>query len=136
MQVKDLSSVNKNVYKDFDFNFGINPLTNDLATKTDINAINQSIRCLINTNFYERPFRPWIGSNIKRTLFEPADDISKQDVRDAVNETLNNYEKRIRVLQVLVVFQEELNSYSVQIEYEIKETGTTASYRVILKRLR
>ena len=46
------------IYKDFDLSFSINPITGDLGTKSDVNAIQQSIKTLINTNFFERPFNP------------------------------------------------------------------------------
>ena len=60
----------KNLFKDFDISFSNNPITGDIGTKSDINAINQSVENLINTNYYERPFNPTFGCNIRGLLFE------------------------------------------------------------------
>ena len=126
----------KNVYKDFDLSFTFNPLTGDIGTKTDINAINQSVQALINTNFYERPFKPEMGSNIRAILFEPADVITTLDLKQSIVETLSNYEPRITLQDVLVQDEPDRNSYNISIVYKIISSNTVAQYDTILKRLR
>ena len=59
------------IYKDLDLDFGRNPVTNDVNKLTDVEAVKRSVRNLINTNHYERPFHPEIGSGIRGLLFEP-----------------------------------------------------------------
>lgn len=126
----------KNIYRDFDLSFTFNPLTGDIGTKTDVNAINQSVQSLINTNFYERPFKPEIGSNIRAILFEPADVITTLDLKQSIVETLTNYEPRITLQDVLVQDKPDRNSYNISIVYRINSSNTIAQYDTILKRLR
>jgi len=126
----------KDVFRDFDLSFNRNPLTNDIAVKTDINAINQSLRSLLNTNYYERPFQPRIGSNIKRILFEPADSITIADLKQAIRDTISNYEPRVNLFEVVIEDQSERNSYLVRIVYNINNREEPVSLAVILERLR
>ena len=72
----DASSTNNSkrvtrIYKDLDLNFGRNTVTNDVNKLTDVEAVKRSVRNLINTNHYERPFHPEIGSDVRAMLFEP-----------------------------------------------------------------
>lgn len=126
----------KDVFRDFDLSFNRNPLTNDIAVKTDINAINQSLRSLLNTNYYERPFQPRIGSNIKRILFEPADSITIADLKQAIRDTISNYEPRVNLFEVVIEDQSERNSYLVRVVYNINNREEPVSLAVILERLR
>ena len=64
------SKRNNRRYRDIDLNFGRNPVTNDIAKVEDVNAVKRSVRNLIQTNFYERPFHPELGSGIRDLLFE------------------------------------------------------------------
>ena len=74
MPIYDAASQNEKrssrVYKDLNLNFTRNPVTGDVATVTDVNAVKRSIRNLLLTNHYERPFHPEIGSDIPALLFE------------------------------------------------------------------
>ena len=56
----------KRIYKDLNLNFTANPVTGDVATITDVNAVKRSVRNLLLTNHYDRPFHPEIGSNISQ----------------------------------------------------------------------
>ena len=58
------------VYKDLNLNFTANPITGDVATVTDVNAVKRSVRNLLLTNHYDKPFHPEIGSNVTSLLFE------------------------------------------------------------------
>jgi phage baseplate assembly protein W len=126
----------KEIFKDFDLSFSRHPLTNDIAVKTDVNAINQSIKSLLNTNFYERSFRPNIGSNIRKILFEPADPITINDLRQAIKETIINYEPRVNLLNTVVVDRSERNSYEIFITYSVIFKDQPIELSVVLERLR
>ena len=127
---------NKNIYKDFDLSFSQNPLTNDISKKTDANAITQSMRNLLNTSYYERPFRPNVGSNIRNILFEPADYITIQDLKAGIIETITNYEPRVSIIDVDVVDMEANNAYAVTVLYKLVNTTTAKELKITLKRLR
>jgi len=126
----------KNIYKDFDINFSNSPLTNDVGAKTDVNAINQSLRNLVNTNYYERPFNPRIGCNIRSLLFQPADPITVDDLRQAIQETIGNYEPRVEVLNIFIEDQPDRNAYGIQIQYRIVDLNEVTTLEFLLTRLR
>lgn len=126
----------KNIYKDFDVSFSFNPLTGDIGSKTDTNAINQSIRNLINTNFYERPFNPTFGCNIRSLLFEPADVITILDIKSAINDSISNHEPRVSLIDIFIQDNSEVNAYNITIVYNIISDNTVAEFSTVLKRLR
>jgi len=127
---------NKNIYKDFDMSFSRNPLTNDLGTKSDERAIQQSLRSLLNTNYYERPFRPEVGSNLRNLLFEQADVFLVDDIKNAIIEVIVNYEPRIAIISLDVVDKNEMNAYEVSLTYKMNLTQEVKQITLTLKRLR
>ena len=133
---KTITHENKNVYRDFDLYFSSNPLTDDIGTKSDLSAINQSLHNLILTNYYERPFYPQIGCNVRKILFEPMDDITRRDLEDAISYTVKNFEPRVRLIDVIAEFLPDQNSYNVSMRYEIRATALKTKFDVVLKRLR
>ena len=106
-------------FKDLSVTFKKHPVTDDLVVVKDKAAIVQAIRNLLLTQKGERPFQPDLGSNIYRTLFEPLDYVSSALIKQAIFETLGNYEPRIRVDSVLVNPDFENNGYQVEISYTI-----------------
>lgn len=132
----DQKYTRKNVYRDFDINFTHSPFSRDLGVKPDVSAINQSINNLVNTYYYERLFQPIVGCNIRALLFEPVDSITRDNLRQAINETLTNYEPRIRVDQILVEDMPDRNAYRIKIQYTILDVNDVAEFDVVLKRLR
>ena len=126
----------KNVYKDFDLSFSRHPLTDDIGVKSDANAINQSLLSLVATNFYERPFQPQIGCNIRSLLFQPADPITVNDLRQAISETIGNYEPRVSLIDIFIEDRPDLNAYNLRITYRINNRNEASTLEVVLKRLR
>ena len=68
-------------YTDIDLNLTAHPSSRDLTLKYDKDAIKRSLRNIMLTNNYERPFRPNFGANLRGLLFELADDITKFEIR-------------------------------------------------------
>ena len=126
----------KKIYTDFDTSISRHPLSNDVGIKNDANAINQSIRNLINTDYYERPFRPQVGSNIRTILFEPADSITINDLKAAIINVIGNYEPRVTLLDIDVKDEADRNAYAVTIIYRINIEREPIELEVVLKRLR
>lgn len=126
----------KSQYSDLDLLFRPNPVTGDVNPVRDIEAIKRSVINLIMTNFYERPFQPEIGSGVSGLLFEPADPITMHGIEEAIKRTLYNFEPRVRVLDVTSSFQEDDNSYSVTIEYQIISSNNVTATTIVLERLR
>ena len=79
------------------------PTTGDVMKKTGVDAIKRSIRNLILTNFYDRPFRSYIGSNAQKLLFENANPLTANFLKDAIQEVITNYEPRVKVNDIRVI---------------------------------
>ena len=123
-------------YKDLDLDFGLNSVTKDVNKLTDAEAVKRSVRNLINTNHYERFFRPELGSGLRGLLFEPMNEITTQFIKQKIIELLNFYEPRIRLTSVIVDNQMDENAYSVRISFNIIGTQTPVEVETFLERLR
>lgn len=139
MSIYDQKFIRKNVYKDLDFNFSRLALTNDVGSKSDTNAIKQSVVNLVMTNFGERPFHPEIGSDINSLLFEPSGPITDSLIENAIEDALENFEPRIRIVSVRVDDTPnniEKNQIFVRITFVFLEKNETDSFDIVLERLR
>ena len=125
------------VYKDLNLNFGINPITSDVTTVTDANAVKRSINNLLRTNHYERPFHPEIGSAIQQLLFEPYGPITANRLKRTIEETIANFEYRARVTKIDCNPIEDSNDYSVIIHFYIDNvTAELQSMQTVLEQVR
>jgi len=125
------------VYKDVSLSFARHPITGDIAGLTDADAVKRSVRNLINTDFYERPFHPEIGSNIRNTLFEPVDVSTAENLSMYIEECIVNFEPRVDLISVQVDANIDLNGYNVIIEfYLINSPDGLQSVEIGLERLR
>lgn len=123
-------------FSDLDLDFIANPTTKDINRKTGIDAIKRSVRNLILTNFYDRPFRSYIGSNAQKLLFENANPITEQFLKDAIREVVNNYEPRVKVVDIKVKFDMDNNGYDAAIYFRIVNTNTPVVFNLFLERIR
>ena len=123
-------------YSDLDLDFIAHPTTGDVVRKIGDDAIKRSVRNLILTNFYDRPFRPYIGSNTQKLLFELATPITANFLKDAILEVIENYEPRVRITQLLVQLDEDNNGYNVTIQYDILNRVEPAVITLFLERIR
>ena len=127
---------NTRTFSDIDFNFTAHPVTGDLVRKYDEASIKQSVRNLILTRNYERPFHSEIGSQIRTLLFEPASPMTTVMLQRTIEDTINNFEPRVNLLQVDVVPNIENNAYNIKITFRIVNTQTPIDVDLILKRTR
>jgi phage baseplate assembly protein W len=123
-------------YRDLDLDFLPHPATKDVVKKIGVDAIKRSVRNLILTNFYDRPFRHYIGSNVQKLLFENINPITANQIDDAIRNVLNNYEPRIEITDVKVVMMNDQNAYAVSINFIIKNTSTPVIFNFFLERIR
>ena len=106
-------------FKDINMSFKVNPLTFDLIANTNETAIARSVRNLILTAPGERPFNPELGSQVSRLLFEPMDDITTEALKEQIENTINNFEPRVRLRQVMVRPNFDIGEYDISIRYDI-----------------
>ena len=124
------------IYKDLDLNFGRNVVTNDVNKLTDVEAVKRSVRNLINTSHYERPFHPEIGSSVRALLFEPITPLTSLNLQRKVEEVLNNFEPRIKLVQILSRPDADLNRYALRISFYVIGTPLPVTVETFLERLR
>ena len=110
----------RRVYKDLNLNFSANPVTGDVTTVTDVIAVKRSVRNLLLTNHYDRPFHPEIGSNVPALLFENVGPITGNQLQRAIEEMIGNFEPRARVTAVECSPIAESNSYNVVINFYVE----------------
>lgn len=124
------------IFSDIDFNMGLNPLTGDVSRKTNDQAVKQSLKNLILTSYYERPFRSNIGSPIKSIMFEPITPLLGVMLKKAVEQTVTNFEPRIELQKVDVRLLNDNQQVEVSIYYYILGTQALQSFNLILERTR
>lgn len=123
-------------YSDLDLNFQINPITGDINRLTGQAAIKRSIRNLIFTNYYERPFKSSIGSDIPRLLFDNADPITAVFIEDAIKTLINNYEPRVRLVNVVAEADIERHGFNLTIVYVIINRELPVTINLFLRKIR
>ncbi len=106
-------------FLDLSASFQANPLSNDLISLKNENAIARSVRNLILTVQGERPFAPVLGSNINNLLFENMDKLTANALKTEITNTIENYEPRVEVNEVNVIPNYENNEFNVTIQYYI-----------------
>lgn len=123
-------------YSDLDLDFITHPTTGDVVKKTGDDAIKRSVRNLIMSNFYEKPFRHGIGSNALKLLFSPVNNITANMLKDAIREVINNYERRITLTELNVDFDFDNNGYNVTLQYIILNRPEPLVTTIFLERIR
>ena len=124
------------IYSDLDLNFGRKVVTGDVNKLTDVEAVKRSVRNLINTSHFERPFHPEIGSDVRRMLFEPMTPLTALNLQRKVSEVLNNFEPRIKLVQILARPDLDRNSYHLTIMFYVIGTSEPVTVEAFLERLR
>ncbi|NDB54688.1 hypothetical protein EB169_02545 [archaeon] len=106
-------------FKDISLSFQVNPLNYDLIAIKNETAIARSIRNLVLTQPGERFFNQNLGSKVNQSLFENIDDISASILRDEIRNTIQNYEPRVELIDVVVTPNYGDYEFSVNVSYYI-----------------
>ena len=106
-------------FRDISMSFKTNPITNDVIGVNNDIAISRSIRNLVLTTPGERFFNPDLGSRVSQSLFDNLDDISAASISDEIEQTIRNYEPRVRLISVKAVPDFNNNAFDVTISYTI-----------------
>ena len=123
-------------YTDLDLNFFANPVTKDIAKKVGPDAVARSIRNLVLMNFYDRPFRPSIGSNAQKLLFENMDSSTSRLLEGTIQQVITNFEPRATVIGVKVVAEFDENRYSAKIAFRVNNRPEPFQVTLFLERIR
>ena len=106
-------------FRDISMSFKVNPLNDDLIAIKNQTAIARSLRNLVLTAPGERFFNENLGSNVNNLLFENMDDVTASSIKDEIQNTINNYEPRVKLLRTQVSPNFETLEFDVVIKYEI-----------------
>ena len=106
-------------FKDLSMSFKFNPLSGDLITLKNENAIARAVRNIVLTSPGEKFFNPEFGSSISEILFENVDEITAVSIEDEIRSSLKNYEPRVELINVNVDPNFDNNQFDVIISYRI-----------------
>ncbi len=133
------NDISRNVrqYKDLDLFFDKKSVSKDIAKLTDIAAVKRSIRNLVLTNHYEKPFHPEIGSGVRDMLFEPMSPLTAHVLTRKIEDVIENFEPRAKVIGVSAQPNLDRNEYRVTINFFVLNAPTElVDLTLFLERLR
>jgi len=130
------STRSSRIFKDLNLDFQQNSATKDIQKIKDVESVKRSVRNLINTNHYEKPFHPEIGSNLRAMLFELMSPQMNHLISKQIENLINNYEPRCNLVEVFAQPMFERNGYSVQISFMVNNHQEPVIVESFLERLR
>ena len=136
-QANNNSDRNSRQYTDLDLFFGRKTSDSDISKVTDIQAVKRSIRNLVLLNHYEKPFHPEIGSGVRDMLFELMTPVTAVILTRKIEDVINNFEPRARLVAVRAFPNLDRNAYDVSVEFYVLNTPTELiDLTILLERLR
>ncbi len=133
------NDISRNVrqYRDLDLFFGRKPISKDINIITDIENIKRAVKNLVLTNIYEKPFHPEIASGVRDMLFENMTPLTSIVLAKRVEDVIENFEPRVRLMSVSARPDLDRNEYEMTIEFFIENFPTQLiTVDVFLERLR
>ena len=133
------NNITRNVrqYTDLDLFFGKKSSNSDIQDITDVKAVKRSIRNLVLLNHYEKPFHPEIASGVRDMLFELMTPITAQILARKIEDVINNFEPRARLISVNALPNLDRNEYEVSIEfYVVNQPTELVDLTIMLERVR
>ena len=136
-QLNNQSDSNVRQYVDLDLFFGKKTSNRDISDVTDVQAVKRSIRNLVLLNTFEKPFHPEIASGVRDMLFELMTPVTAALLSRQVQDVIENFEPRARLVGVRAIPDYDKNSYAVTVEFYVVNTPTElVDLTIFLERLR
>ena len=137
----DASTTNKSkrsnrIYSDLNLSFTKNPATKDVARLFDVQAIKRSVKNIILTNKYERPFNPDFGCNLRGFLFENITEPLLVVIKDRISMAIEKFEPRVSVEDVFVKEEDGSNGISIMVSFKINGVEQPVTVSTFLQRVR
>ena len=123
-------------YSDLDLNFIVHPVRKDINKNTGASAVIGSVKNLLLTGHYEKPFHPEIGSNIRKMLFEPMDAIVATNLENEIVQVLSNFEPRVKGSSIIVKPNYDKNGFTVDLQFFILNRTDPLTLKFFLSRVR
>lgn len=131
-----LSLKPKEKFRDIDMNFGVNPVSGDVLTKNTEQSIKQALTNIVLTNFYERPFQCFIGSQVTGSLFEHYSVELELFLREHIYQVLTTLEPRADILDVRVGTDQTEETVRAQVDFAISGILQQATLDIVFERIR
>jgi phage baseplate assembly protein W len=136
-QSNNKSNRNVRQYTDLDLFFGKKTSNSDVQEITDVKAVKRSIRNLVLLNHYEKPFHPEIASGVRDMLFENMTPVTAQILARKIEDVIQNFEPRARLVSVTALPNLDRNEYEVSIEfYVVNQPTELVDLSIMLERVR
>lgn len=135
LSVSSIVGIRSRVYKDIDLTFTPRP-SGDIYKKQDAAAVKQSVKNIVMTNYYEKPFQPVFGADIRSLLFELMDTDTEEDIKNKIRSAIQVYEPRAKVVAVGAEATPDQNSINVTIIFRVINTDEEVTFTTVLARLR
>ena len=123
-------------YSDLDLSFKVHPIKKDINKHIGEYAVINSIKNLMLLGHYEKPFRPDIGSNLRRLLFEPMDNVTSATLEREIETVVGNFEPRVSISKIQLIPDFNNNGYSVNLEFYIVNRTDPVTIKFFLERAR
>ena len=123
-------------YSDLDLDFIAHPTTGDVMKKVGEDAIKRSIRNLVLTNYYDRPFNPGIGSNVNKLLFDQPSPILENIMKDSIRTVIESFEPRVNIRHISVKLDNDNNGFNVSLLFSVNNSLQPVSSEFFLERIR
>ena len=124
------------LYKDLDMNFIPHPITGDVGAITDEDSVKRSIKSLVMTGYYERPYQPNLGCAVRGSLFENMNRVTAQVLSNSIRRTIIAYEPRAKNLEVSVQANFDDNGYIANIRFSVVNSRGPITLSLFLERIR
>ena len=123
-------------FRDLDLSFNIHPVKKDINKHVGVKAVINSIKNLVLTNHYEKPFQPEIGSIVRKLLFENIDELTSIALQREIAQVIANYEPRASVSKVYVFADFDNNGFNVEVEFSVINQSDPITITFFLERIR
>tara|TARA_Y100000114_G_C11688446_1_gene292323 strand:+ start:153 stop:581 length:429 start_codon:yes stop_codon:yes gene_type:complete len=134
--ISNESKRSNRIFTDLDLDFQANTVTKDVPFLKDVEAVKRSVRNLLQTNYYERPFHPELGSNLRAMLFENMTPQMSHLITKQIEALIQAYEPRADIVQVMTRPNLDANAYLVTISFYVINYPEPVQVETMLERLR
>lgn len=124
------------IYTDLDINLDIHPISKDIIRISNEEAIIRSVKNLLLTDYYERPFQYNIGSNIRKLLFENFTPTTQAMLKEAIEETIISFEPRCNIIDIVISPFEDNNAVNVTFTFSVLNREEPITLDFYLDRIR
>ena len=132
-----MQKATRHIFGDLDLNLSVNPNTKDITPVFDEIAIKRSLRNLILTKNWERPFHPEIGCSVQGLLFDNITPLTSISIVRSIEDAINNYEPRVNLVSVVANPDYNRNGYNISIAfYIVNAAPDIVNYNLFLKQWR